>query len=162
MKLARSIPKILIYSSAVLLLCTLLHCSISAQKASGNFSGNVYVHDTAKTASGYEEQVQAIRIDAVKGDTLLVKYKIGTEQFMDLDFVWDEAAKAYRSLKPLTYGDHAQYKDLASLQIADNTLSLQLQERKQKIQFQKRYNKPVDLKTHRDPYYAEDGFPLEP
>ena len=142
-----------------LLVSTLFSCNAGAQKGIKDLAGNVYVLHTSQADP---DQVQAIRIDAVKGDTILVKYKIGSEAFLDADFVWSAASRQYRSLQPLTYGAHAQYKSAASLTAGDTSLHLQWQGQSAQIPFRKRYNKPVDLKTHRDPYYAEDGFTLDP
>lgn len=133
---------------------------MTTQKADKDLGGNVYSLDTIRVGTDYKDQLQAIRIDGVRGDTILIKYKIGNEVFLDADFVWNPSAKNYKSLQALTYGGHAQYKSPASLYAEDDFLELQIN--KQKIYFRKRYNKPVDLKTHRDPYYAEDGFSLDP
>ncbi|RQO29721.1 hypothetical protein DBR32_14130 [Taibaiella sp. KBW10] len=160
MKLEMPIGKMIICGIIGLILGCLSSCKATAQKVNKDLVGNVYTLDGTQGDTTRKEQVQAIRIDAVIGDTILVKYKIGTELFLDADFVWSDAAKTYQSLQALTYGSHAQYKSGASLQAEDKHLNLQLDG--QKIQLRKRYNKPVDLKTHRDPYYAEDGFSLEP
>lgn len=103
-------------------------------------------------------------IESVKGikrSTLRMKYKIGAEQFLDADFVWHPSIGMWLSAKPLTYGSHAQYKSGARLNIRENALELQLEGKEKRLSFIKLYNKPVNLKTHRDPYYAEDGFSVE-
>nr|WP_162988869.1 carboxypeptidase-like regulatory domain-containing protein [Pedobacter schmidteae] len=120
--------------------------------------GNVYVSDSSVKDP---DQIQAIRIDEIRGRTLQMKYKIGAEQFLDADFVWHPSVGIWLSPKPLTYGSHAQYKSGARLSIKENALELQLGDKEKILSFTKLYNKPVDLKTHRDPYYAEDGFSIE-
>lgn len=123
-----------------------------------SISGNVYAIDQNSEHQGDKSLIQAIRIDEIKGDMLLIKYKIGTETFLDVDFMWREAVGAYHSLHPLTYGDHAQFKSNARLIIKKDTLVLQFAGKTQKLLFKKLYHKAVNLETHRDPYHAEDGF----
>lgn len=159
MKHQKPIRKIFSFSCLGVLLFFFLCCRQDTPKI-GALEGNVYVIDTLKLNIEDKDQVQAMRIDAVRGDTLLIKYKIGSEIFLDADFVWNPSAKNYRSLGPITYGSNAQYKSPASLHAEDHLLELEID--KHKIHFRKRYNKPVDLKTHRDAYNAEIGFSLDP
>lgn len=126
-----------------------------------NIIGNVYILDTLSRNTNYEQQVQAIRIDEIHEDTLRVKYKFGQEMFLDADFIWRESIGAYFSSKPLTYGSHSQFKSGARIVQKQNALDLQFEGKQEKLSFLKLYNKPVDLKTHRDPYFAEDGFSTE-
>ncbi|SDD44472.1 hypothetical protein SAMN04487894_10981 [Niabella drilacis] len=132
------------------------------QSRNKELAGMVYALDTLLAGKGHNEQIQAVRIDDTRGDTLLVKYKIGRESFLDADFVWDMTDQTYRSLHPLTYGSHAQYRSQAILRVGVSRLHLQLGNDKHKLLFRKSYKKSVNTKTHRDPYYAEDGFSLEP
>lgn len=123
-----------------------------------NLVGNVYVADPS---AKYADQIQAIRIDKVHERTLRTKYKIAAEQFLDADFLWHESIGMWLSSKPLTYGSHAQHKSRAKLFIKENELELQLEDKLERIIYRKRYNMPIDLKTNRDPYFAEDGFSIE-
>lgn len=131
------------------------------QSRDKELAGTVYALDTLLAGEGHNEQIQAVRIDDTRGDTLLVKYRIGQESFLDADFAWDMTDQIYRSLHPLTYGSYAQYRSQATLRVGVSCLHLQLGNNKHTLLFRKRYKKSVNTKTHRDPYYAEDGFSLE-
>lgn len=132
--------------------------------AQKNINGNVYkqLSDEANI-SNEDNLIRGIRIDDTRNDTLLVKYKIGNEIFLDADFIYDDKLKCYKTIDKIILGMEADEKSVVYLTFDGiDYLYLEFIDvlKNKKIGYQKVYKMKVDLKTHRDPYYAEDGFSL--
>ena len=131
--------------------------------SSKNINGNVYKQISYEANLSNEDLIRGIRIDDTRNDTLLVKYKIGNEIFLDADFVYDDKLKCYKTINKIILGKEADKKSLVYLTF-NGTKYLYLEfidiVKNKKIKYQKIYKMKVDLKTHRDSYYAEDGFSL--
>lgn len=129
-----------------------------------NLEGNVYKFDQVDNLSFNEQKdlIKGVRIDDIRNDTMLIKYKFGNELFMDADFVYDSTGKRYLSSGKIVLGAMADKKSDVYLKIDGENLYLEFVDllKNKKIKYKKVYHKKVDLKTHRDPYYAEDGFSL--
>ena len=131
--------------------------------AQKNSNGNVYKQFSYEANLINEDVIRGIRIDDTRNDTLLVKYKIGNEIFLDADFVYDNTLKCYKTIDKIILGVEADKKSVVYLTF-DGIEYLYLEFidilKNKKIKYQKIYKMKVNLKTHRDSYYAEDGFSL--
>lgn len=129
-----------------------------------NLEGNVYKLVQVDDLSFNEQKdlITGVRIDDIRNDTMLIKYKFGNELFMDADFIYDSIDERYLSAGKIVLGSMADKKSDVYLKIDGENLYLEFVDllKNKEIQYKKVYHKKVDLKTHRDPYYAEDGFSL--
>lgn len=128
-------------------------------------AGNVYAPFSVTTATDAPDgsSIPGLRIDAVRGDTLLIKYKLYEEQFMDADFVYNKKNGYYESTAALLVGSGPVQKQLVYLRIkGSNELLIRYGDFQANkwMEYRRLYTKKVNLNTHRDPYYAEDGFSL--
>lgn len=126
--------------------------------------GNVYKLFPVDSLSFQEQEnlIKGIRIDDIRSDTILIKYKFGNELFMDADFVYDSLTEHYQSADKIILGALADKKSRIYLKIEDKDIYLEFEDllKNKQIRYKKIYKMKVDLQTHRDPYYAEDGFSL--
>ena len=126
-------------------------------------NGNVYKQFSYEADLINEDVIRGIRIDDTRNDTLLVKYRIGNEIFLDADFVYDDKLKCYKTIDKIILGAQADKKSIVYITFdVIEYLYLEFIDilKNKKIKYQKIYKMKVDLKTHRNSYYAEDGFPL--
>ncbi len=149
------------YTVFLLMALVVLSC-----KTTQSIEGNVYKlsPETNVTAQLQDELIKGLRIDAAHGDTLLVKYKFDEELFMDADFVYRPELKKYESVRPVVFGKGAG-KTANILLLVEDKKHLYLQYSDfisgTRFLYQKTYKKKVHKATHRNAYYAEDGFPLQ-
>lgn len=139
--------------------------SIVLSSCGVQLTGNVYKLESTSAILSNEDQdiIKGLRIDALRNDTLLVKYKFSEELFLDTDFVYDGKIKSYRSVDKIILGAEADKKSVILLSIAGKKyIEIEYVDFyvDKKIRYSKIYKMQVDLQTHRDTYYAEDGFSM--
>ncbi|RYZ49632.1 MAG: hypothetical protein EOP49_15865 [Sphingobacteriales bacterium] len=142
-------------------LFALIICGCTSRE---KMDGNVYKL-VADEKSGMPEQgnIRGLRIDVNGGDTLLVKYAIGSGAFLDADFIYISKPGCYKSTTPLVFGQEGERSSVVRLSVTGSgEIVLQFVDMggTEERRYRKIYRMKVDLKTHRDPYYAEDGFKL--
>ena len=107
----------------------------------------------------------ALRVDDRRLGTLLVKYGIGPEPFGDADFRYDSGCDCFKSTTALEFEAVSGDGEEVFLKFRQGGLDLWYFEgavKKGPYIFRMTYVDTVDLSTHRDSYYAEDGFGLFP
>ncbi|MEX0968466.1 MAG: hypothetical protein WD077_14640 [Bacteroidia bacterium] len=105
----------------------------------------------------------ALRIDSINYDTLLVKYRFGKEAHLDEDFIYRDSCNCYKSSNKVAFAPLGQLRHIVFLNVKnDGALELYYIQSGEKRyhQFRLSYIDSVDLDTHRNIYYAEDGFEL--
>lgn len=107
--------------------------------------------------------IGALRVDTIISDTLLVKYTFGLEAFMDADFEYKKSCNCYLStwvilFTPYGYEDAKVYLDFINPK--ELVFYFFKDGKKQSYKYYMTYKDKVDYKTHRNVFYAEDGFKL--
>ena len=129
-------------------------------------AGSVFVSSAYNKESNYPQDslfpITAFRIDKFQENTLLVKYKIGSEKFLDVDFIFLDSCKCYLSDKQVLFSPVGEKRDYVFLEInSEEQVYLYLKSDPSVIyRYNMTYIDKVNLKTHRDDYYTEQGFSL--
>ncbi len=129
-------------------------------------NGNVYVFDEKINNTSIDlnrYSIVGIRIDIEEKNKLLVKYKVGFESFLNIDFLLDKNINSYVSIGKMIINPKTSKESIIYLNFKNkNTIELSYYKEEIKVSYLYRfsYKDKVDLKTHRDPYFAEDGYRL--
>ena len=127
-------------------------------------AGSVFVNSVYQMGNDFPQDsifpITAFRIDKIEKNTLLVKYNMGSEKFLDVDFLFLDSCQCYLSNKQVVFSPNGKLRDYIFLKIiSDTNVFLYLQSDNSKTySFNRTYIDKVNLKTHRDVYYAEQGF----
>lgn len=150
----------------MLLFCSLNISSCQVIKQDKELEGNVYVFDSVKFDPKFNGSfpIVAIRIDGVENDSIYVKYKVGTETFADMDFIFQDSCNCYLSVSPallVPFSDKNRYIYLTNIGKKDLVVgSVDGSDSIKEYKYRFSYKMKIDRKTNRDPYYAEDGYKL--
>ena len=112
-----------------------------------------------------------LRVDDRRSDTLLVKYTVGPEPFANADFLYDSVCDCFRSKEDVTFAivdsrgfPFSSRREEVFLKFGSGELDLWYFEDAVKqgpYKYRMTYvDDTIDLSTHRDPNYGEDGFHL--
>ena len=160
----------------LLAICAACGGAEAEEKGAGPVVGGVYVaRELVEDRQRPRERVwplPALRVDDRRLGTLLVKYGIGPEGTGDADFRYDGACDCFKSKEDLDFAlfdsrtrSVGSKREEVFLKFRQGGLDLWYFEgavKKGPYAFEMTYVDTVDLSTHRDSYYAEDGFGLFP
>lgn len=145
-------------------------CSSSGQeknKIIRPIIGGVYVSDALiqNRSISYDSitPILALRIDSAIENTLLVKYRFGQEASMDSDFEYTKSCDCFTSKDSISFAPYGAKRELVFLKFrSSKTMTLQYMEKGEKkvYEYHFTYKDKVNYDTHRNEYYAEDGFKL--
>lgn len=150
------------------LIITIILVNSCKSKLDSIVKGGVYLSNSIaqNTNQNYDsiEPILAFRIDNIILDTLLVKYRFGFEASMDIDYVFNKKCNCYISENPLLFSPRGSLRKHVSIySVNKNKILLKyvVNDSIIETEFQLSYiDFTIDLKTHRNPYYAEDSFNL--
>lgn len=147
----------------VLMNCVALNCQFQS-KSSIVIQGSVFVHDSLTVHSSiFEERNQypfsGLRIDSVNHNLLMVKYHVH-EFYMDVDFSRAKESDEFMSNGWMLARPEIPIEiDSVRLEVVSpDSIFLHVNGETHLYRFS--YVDKVDMKTHRNPYYAEEGFTL--
>lgn len=147
-----------------LIVLALLLSSCASQKQKSIFNGGVYVNDTLiqNINQNFDSifPFLALRIDKKKNDTLFVKYRFGREALMDFDAVYNEACNCYYSTIKVPFAPVGEKREFISIYLLSNEKIKISYQSQNEYFFSLTYIDKINLKTHRNVYYAEEGFSL--
>ena len=131
------------------------------------YQGGVYVSDALLKDKTIEYDsvypILSMRVDSVLSNKLLVKYRFGREASMDKDFTYDASCLCYESIGKVKFAPFGSFSEKVSLKVI-NPKELELfyfnKGTKKSFLYRFTYVDEVDLTTHRNIYYAEDGYKL--
>ena len=159
-------------------ICLLAFCSAcfsAEEKGADPVIGGVYaareLSEDSWTSRGSAWPLAGLRVDERRADTLLVKYAVGPEKSADVDFGYDSACDCFRSKEDLLFAilvnprsnEFALEREEVFLKFRPGALDLwyfEDDEKRGPYIYRMTYVDTVDLSTHRNPYYAGDGFGL--
>lgn len=138
--------------------------SCASLKKKSIYNGGVFVADTIikNKDQNFDSvfPILAFRIDDKNKDTLLIKYRFGREKHMDLNAVYNKDCACYQSTREVLFPPFGQESEYISIYILSNEkIKISLNGGNEYF-FTLTYIDKVNLKTHRNIYYAEDGFKL--
>jgi hypothetical protein len=105
--------------------------------------------------------IVALRIDSIIKDTILIKYVIGPDGVSDIDYGYDSNCKCYQSKQKLILTPWGNLKEFVDISILDSdNIELFYFENNVKMSYLYKltYIDNVDLSTHRNIYFIEEGF----
>ena len=159
-------------------LCLLAFCSAcfgAEVKGGGPVIGGVYAAQELSEdnwmSRGSVWPLAGLRVDDRRSDTLLVKYTVGPEPFANADFLYDSVCDCFRSKEDVTFAivdsrgfPFSSRREEVFLKFGSGELDLWYFEDAVKqgpYKYRMTYvDDTIDLSTHRDPNYGEDGFHL--
>ncbi len=154
-------------SKYLLILFLVAAMSCTSQKQESIYNGGIFVADTVikdrEQEFNHVFPILALRIDTKKEDTLLIKYKFGREALMDIDAVYNKDCNCFIFLTKLLFAPNGSVRRFASLYVLpDDKIKITFSEcdTLKEYFYSLTYIDKVNLKTHRDVYYAEQGFKL--
>jgi len=147
-----------------LIILALLLLSCASQKQKSIYKGGVYVADTLiqNRIQNFDSifPILALRIDNKKNDTLFIKYRAGREVSMDFDAVYNEGCNCYYSTIKVPFAPFGEQREFISIYFLSNEKIKISYQSQNEYFFSLTHIDKINLKTHRNIYYAEEGFKL--
>jgi hypothetical protein len=154
----------------ILFLFLFSSCSTSGQGKRKNIKpiiGGVYVSNVLiqNRSISYDSitPILALRVDNATENTLLVKYRFGSEALLDSDFEYVKSCDCYSSKGYISFAPYGARRESVFLKFqSSKTLTLQYMENGDNkfFEYHFTYKDKVNSDTNRQLYYAEDGFKL--
>jgi hypothetical protein len=149
----------------VIIVVFMIICACSVNK-SKPVNGGVYVsNQLMKNREASNDSIYpilALRIDTIINNTLFVKYRFGTKN-MDVNFEYKTSCNCYKSIDDILFTPNGTEREKIYLKFENPkeiTFYFVKGGKNQTYYYSMTYVDKVNLKTHRDVYYAEDGFKL--
>jgi len=143
--------------------CISLNCHLQSQK-NALIQGSVFVHDNLSVHSSILEErnqypFSGLRIDSINHNLLMIKYHVH-EFYMDVDFNRVKGIDEFLSDGWMLARPEIPIEiDSIRLEVvSSDSIFLHFNEETHLYRFS--YVDEVDMKTHRNAYYAEEGFTL--
>jgi hypothetical protein len=148
----------------IFVLTSIMHSSCNAQ-IKHPLIGGVYVSkvliENRNLSQDSIHPIVAFRIDTIINHTLLVKYLSGLEKTLDIDYVYDSTCVCYKSTDEMLFSPFGFQREFVYLKILDEK-SIQIyyfeNEKQKTYLYNLTYIDNINIATHRDGYYAEEGF----